>query len=318
MFSSQDVGARVSVRRAVPGGQRTDVIGELVAWEAGVVRVRCADGEIVEIEEASIVAGRTVPPAPPPRRPGVPHADVEEMQRIANAGWPARETSRLGEWLLRAHGGITGRANSVMAVGDPGVPLDAALEQVREWYGERGLPPLLQLPQQSGLNAPLEQRGWRELHVTIVQTAPLSATVELLRRQPERAALRCSVAARPDAAWLSLMHDLDRNDPAAHLEILTGPDVVGFATVRDGEQPVAIGRASIEGAWAGVTSVDVAPGRRREGLGKVVMRALLEWARASGARAAYLQVRAKNEPALALYRQIGFVPHHAYCYRAAE
>ena len=52
------------------------------------------------------------------------------MQRICWAGWPARETELLGDWALRAHAGITGRANSAMAVGDPGRPVAEALDAV--------------------------------------------------------------------------------------------------------------------------------------------------------------------------------------------
>lgn len=328
MLSPQDVGARVSVRRALSMGRQTDVIGQLESWERGLLHVRRSDGEIVEIEESTVVAGRTIPPAPPRRPPGVPHVTVEEMQRIANAGWPARDTEALGDWLLRAHGGITGRANSVMVVGDPGLPLDDALRRVDEWYAERGLPALLQVPHHSAVNAELEhrgwhaqleRRGWHEVHVTIVQTAAVAPTIEALRDRTESVGARqlhSSVDARPNDRWLSLMHDLDRENPEDHIAILTAPEVVGFATVFDGDEPVGIGRVSIEGAWAGVTSVDIAPERRRQGIGHVVMRTLLEWAAAHGARAAYLQVRAKNEPALELYRRLGFVSHHAYCYRA--
>src|SRR5438270_176346 len=49
----------------------------------------------------------------------------------------------LGEWLLRAAGGFTGRANSALAAGDPGMPLPQAVDQVCRWYAARGLPPAL-------------------------------------------------------------------------------------------------------------------------------------------------------------------------------
>ena len=315
MLNPRDVGARVSLRHRLGDGQLTDVLGDLVTWEQGRLTVRRADGTLVEVDEAAVVAGRTVPPAPPRRRPGVPHASPEEMQRIAKAGWPARETEALGDWLLRAHGGITGRANSVMAVGDPGADLAAAAARVQSWYAERGLPALLQMPVADPRNEELDHLGWREQHVTIVQTAPIGPTVDLIEPRPELAE---EVLTEPSADWQGLMHDLDRDDPQAHLAILTGPPVTGFAVVRDQGEPVAIGRVSIEGPWAGVTSVDVAAHRRREGLGLAVMRTLLGWADGQGARAAYLQVRALNEPALALYRHLGFVTHHPYCYRTPD
>jgi ribosomal protein S18 acetylase RimI-like enzyme len=149
----------------------------------------------------------------------------------------------------------------------------------------------------------------------LVQAAAVEATLAQL---PERPDLQALVQSRPNDTWLSLMHDLDRDDPESHVAILTGPQVVAFVTLLAGEEPVGIGRVSIEGRWAGVTSVDVAPQRRREGIGSAVMRSLLEWAATQGARAAYLQVRALNEPAVALYQRLGFLTHHPYCYRAPD
>ena len=314
MIGPGDVGSRVSVRHRLPSGRLTDVIGHLESWSEGRLVVRRGDGATTQVDERDVVAGRVVPPAPPARRPGVPHVSPEDMQRIANDGWPARETEPLGDWLLRAHGGITGRANSVMAVGDPRMPLPEALDQVARWYAERALPALAQLPEADPANAVMEELGWQHQHVTIVQTAPVGATLDLLLARED---LTTTVEPVPSPDWLSLMHDLDRDDPDAHVAILTGPPVVGFATVRRDGEPVAIGRVSVEGVWAGVTSVDVAEASRRQGLGRAVMRGLLAWAGDQGARAAYLQVRALNEPALALYRRLGFLAHHPYCYRRA-
>jgi len=312
MLSPRDVGARVSVRHRLSDGQLTDVVGGLESWSEGRLVVRRSDGRTVAVDESAVVAGRIVPPAPPPRRPGVPHASPTDMQQIASAGWPARETEPMGDWLLRAHGGITGRANSVMAVDDPGTDIGTALDRVQEWYDERGLPALVQVPEGDPVNAAVASRGWSQLHVTIVQTAAIRPTLDLIAHRPE---LQTDIDPTPTPEWLSLMHDLDTDDPASHVEILTGPERVGFATLRRSGEAVAIGRVSIEGPWAGITSVDVPEARRRQGLGAAVMRGLLGWADGQGARAAYLQVRALNDPALALYRQLGFLTHHPYCYR---
>jgi ribosomal protein S18 acetylase RimI-like enzyme len=313
MLTSHDVGRRVSVRRRVEGGL-TDVLGHLLDVADDHLDV-LSRGEVLTLASGDITAAKAVPPATPRRGWEVPVVSPEDMQRICWAGWPAGESELLGDWALRAHGGITGRANSAMAVGDPGRPLPEALGRVAAWYTERGLPPLLQLPLADPSNLVMEQDGWRRLHVTIVQVAPIE---RLLAGVPAREDLVADITPAPSADWLSLMHDLDEGDPDAHVAILTGPSRVGFVTLRRGGEPVGIGRVSIEGQWAGVTSVDVAPAARRQGIGSAVMGELLRWARAQGATSSYLQVRAANPGALRLYDALGYATHHPYCYRSSS
>jgi ribosomal protein S18 acetylase RimI-like enzyme len=81
---------------------------------------------------------------------------------------------------------------------------------------------------------------------------------------------------------------------------------------------VGIGRVSVEDEWAGVTSVDVSPDARRQGIGSAVMGVLLRWAQGQGASSSYLQVRAANPGALRLYDALGYVTHHPYCYRSSS
>lgn len=311
MLTSHDVGRRVSVRRRVEGGL-TDVLGHLLDVADDHLDV-LSRGEVLTLATADITAAKAVPPATPRRGWDVPDVSPDDMQRICWAGWPARDSERLGDWALRAHGGITGRANSAMAVGDPGRPLPDSLRRVAAWYSERGLPPLLQLPLADPANLVMEQEGWRRLHVTIVQVAPID---RVLAGVPARDELVADVTPEPSADWLSLMHDLDEGDPDAHVAILTGPARVGFTTLRRAGEPVGIGRVSVEGEWAGVTSVDVPPGARRQGIGSAVMGELLRWAQARGATSSYLQVRAANPDALRLYEALGYATHHPYCYRA--
>ena len=73
-ITPDDVGQRVSVRAWLEdaaerdeGPRHTDVLGELVAWEDGWLSIRRRDGEVVQVDEALLVAGKVIPP-PPPRR----------------------------------------------------------------------------------------------------------------------------------------------------------------------------------------------------------------------------------------------------------
>jgi hypothetical protein len=64
----EDVGSRVSVRRWLDP-QRTkagDVLGQLLAYTSGVLRIDGRDG-VVEVHEDDVLASRTVPPPPAPR-----------------------------------------------------------------------------------------------------------------------------------------------------------------------------------------------------------------------------------------------------------
>ena len=67
-----DVGQRVVIRwrpGADDSGPMTDVLGILEEYGAESFTVRNRDGQRVVIPRARAVAGKVVPPAPPPRRP---------------------------------------------------------------------------------------------------------------------------------------------------------------------------------------------------------------------------------------------------------
>ncbi|HWH31659.1 MAG TPA: hypothetical protein VNU01_03205 [Egibacteraceae bacterium] len=59
-----DTGSRVSVRRRIPHEQgqpsMTDVVGVLESWSDGVLRIRTKRGELVDVDEPSLVAGRII------------------------------------------------------------------------------------------------------------------------------------------------------------------------------------------------------------------------------------------------------------------
>ncbi|GAA1424519.1 GNAT family N-acetyltransferase [Streptomyces thermospinosisporus] len=313
-ITAADVGKRVSVRSLIehgPSGVKfTDTVGVLTSWDHGVLRITRKNGESVHIVETALVAGKVVPSAPARRRG--PAASYEELARAAARAWRPVESERLGEWELRAAAGFTRRANSVLPLGDPGMPLDAALEAVRRWYAERGLPAYVQTATgaegtQELLCAELEQRGWVREVTAEVWVAALAPVADA-EAEPSGVVL----SREADEAWLARYRRKGVSEVA--LRVLTGGPSVWFATVPgdDGAPPAAIGRCVVDGRWAGFAAVEVDPDRRRQGLATEVMAALARQALAEGASAAWLQVEEDNEAARAMYERMGFAAHHAY------
>ncbi|MFD9005878.1 GNAT family N-acetyltransferase [Streptomyces sp. NPDC059582] len=313
-ITAADVGKRVSVRRlgdpGDTGAKFTDTVGVLTSWDNAVLVITRKDGESVRIMESSLVAGKVVPAAPARRRG--PAASYEELAQISGRAWRPVESTRLGEWELRAAAGFTRRANSVLPLGEPGLPLDEALTEVRRWYGERGLPAYVQTATgaagtQEALSAELERRGWvREVsaELWIGALAPVADLGE-----PSGVVLSRSAG----AAWLARYQRKGVSDVA--LKVLGSGPSVWFATVpgeRAGDPPAAIGRCVVDGRWAGFAAVEVDAALRRRGLATAVMAALARQALDEGASAAWLQVETDNTGARTLYARLGFAPHHAY------
>ena len=78
---------------------------------------------------------------------------VATLERLAARSWRGLEEAAYGEWLLRAGGGFTGRANSVLVLGDPPDALPDAVAHVTRWYAERGLTARAQVPMPGGESA---------------------------------------------------------------------------------------------------------------------------------------------------------------------
>ncbi|MFJ6849756.1 GNAT family N-acetyltransferase [Streptomyces sp. NPDC091271] len=311
-----DVGKRVSLRRAAgvrgEGAKFTDTVGVLTSWDGGVLSVTTKNGESIRIAESTLVAGKVVPPAPARRRG--PAASFGELARATARAWEPVESELLGDWRLRAAGGFTRRANSVLPLGDPGLPIGEALGRVRRWYGERGLPAYVQTATgaegtQETLCADLEEHGWRREVTAEVRIAALAPVGDL---DADISAVR--MAREPDEAWLSRYQRFETPGPHV-LEVLGSGPSVWFASV-PGEGPAgvpaAIGRCVVDGRWAGFMAVEVGPEHRRRGLATAVMTALARTALDEGASAAWLQVEADNEGARALYDGMGFATHHSY------
>ncbi|MGY2127542.1 GNAT family N-acetyltransferase [Blastococcus sp. SYSU DS0617] len=237
--------------------------------------------------------------------------DVRTLEEVAARTWRGLEEERHGDWLLRAGGGFSGRANSVLVVGQAPEPLADAVDSVSRWYTDRGLPPRAQLPGPAGAaDAAFAAAGWTRGEDVLVLTAPL----------PDRPApdVPVEVSPAPDDAWLSGYRYRGAALPPQARAVLTRAEGPMFASVRPAPAPAppaAVARGAVADGWLVITAVTVAEQFRRRGLARAVMAALAAAGRERGAHSCLLQVSDDNEPALALYARLGFTEHHRYHYR---
>ncbi|WP_326955877.1 GNAT family N-acetyltransferase [Amycolatopsis sp. NBC_01286] len=233
--------------------------------------------------------------------------------------WPPLAEAQLGEWVLRWAGGFTGRANSVLAVGDAGRPVREALDAVCDFAHDRGIPPMAQVVRDSPNEHAIVAEGWVEAkghrrgHEVVVLTAPLAQERHFhVKVPPPGGHFHVKVTDEPSDAWWELTLGPGEDSPAAR-QVLTGGKVgYGVATL-DGVTAGVVRGALVDG-WLHVGRLEVAPAFRRRGLASALMGAVGAWGLEHGADRAVLQVAEGNEGALALYAGLGYAPHHRYRY----
>jgi N-acetylglutamate synthase len=288
------VGQRVVVRRLLRGETgpsggpaMTDVLGVCTFWGDGVCVVEPEDAPPVRIPLADIVSGKPVPP-----RPSVRHrVSSYDAELHVLSLWPDVETRPLGGWLLRAappyDGRVRRRANSALAMGDPGMPLTEAVPVIRAFYAERDRPALVQVEVGSTEEADVVAAGWapvpgKDNHFMIASVA------QVLRRAPP--------LPEEGAVCTTVRSDAPSGKQPVRAEVEIGDR--------------ARGRAALDGDWVGIHTVEVHPDHRRRRLATRVIVELIDWAAGLGVTTAWLHVETHNAGAIALYEGLGFRTHH--------
>ncbi len=242
---------------------------------------------------------------------------IPEIERAAWRAWPAARTASLCGWRLRAGPTATRRENSVQAMDFTGeLALADAIRSAEAWYGALGKRACFQINASSlpaGLDRSLEARGYGSEGRSAVLIRPL----DRLPPEPRNVVLE----GRPRALVMQAIADpLWQGAERAARAALFGRirPTLAFAVRTAGGEAVAGGLCVVDGKLAGIAAMRTATTARRQGHGRAVLDRLLVWAGRMGARKAWLQVEAENEPAAALYQSAGFRPLYGYHYRVAR
>ena len=305
-----DVGRRVRIeaQEGLLRG-RTEVEGVLYRWSGGhkkgILRVRTRSGEEFGVRSADVRTARVQPP----------EVSAYDMQRLAQQGWPPLHTDMMGEWELRCSNGATDRANSVRVVGPPGRNMKSMTSMISDWYAERDVRPLLQVPQPCGSSDELTAAGWRQNRAGRLMTSSVARLMSETAGAAERTDLDIEVRDSPNPEWLSLFA-IRNSQTAAELDhVMEAVAPAAFVFCRDSEgELLGIGRATLQDTWCGATTLDTVPQSRRRGIATTVIASMAQWAGKMGARDWYLQVFNDNAAGRALWERFGFTTHHRYDY----
>ena len=70
------------------------------------------------------------------------YATISKIELLAAKSWPAREEENISGWILRAHDGVTARANSVLPYTNRSeIELSSLVKTAIEFYHTRDFPP---------------------------------------------------------------------------------------------------------------------------------------------------------------------------------
>jgi N-acetylglutamate synthase len=309
------LGRRVVARRVInttAGHYRyTDVVGVLVGVVGSTLVIRRQSGDEVLVPAADLHRLHAVEPST---------AQILALEEVASLGWLPPDCAWLGRWLLRAADGFTGRGNSVLPLGDPGLPLDTALSRIGTWYTLRGLTPRFQvpLPAREPLDAALAARGWYATNPSLVLAADLEAPVAIAAELAGDGLPEVRLEREPRPEWLAAYHYRGGDYlPEIAVTLMNAAQRPVFASIERDGAIIAIGRAVADDGWIGLTALEVDPAHRRQGLAVAIVQALAVWGRGQSADRIWLQVATQNESAITLYRRLGFTVHHRYHYRSA-
>nr|WP_203336112.1 GNAT family N-acetyltransferase [Nocardioides sp. DJM-14] len=258
-----------------------DVLGVCQAWGPEAAVIAREGGSTVTVPIADIVSGKPVPPRPSVRLRMSP---LEAQQRSL-VMWPHVDTEQLGDWVLRSsESDPVRRANSALAMGDPGISFTRAVQRVLDYYRDRDKRPLVMVEADSEVCKRFTDAGWELDRPHEPDTWFQVASISRARRA-------VSGIRTIEVEMVADDHRLE---------------------ARVGDE--ALIRAAYDRDWLGLHALNVEPSRRRQGLALNLLSAMLDWGAERGATTAYLQVLADNESALELYERLGFSTHHAYRY----
>jgi GNAT superfamily N-acetyltransferase len=245
--------------------------------------------------------------------------DITELEYLASRCWPAKEIEMYGGWIIHWNDGITWRANSVLPIGSIGdIQLEKAIEYIISFYEERETPAAFKITEASrpeDIDETLADMGFEKRMITYCQTVSIDELSCIFPKVP------VDIFKVNDDSIDALMFESGYDNPTIDarrgiINRIKGEKVIARVMI-DG-RIAGVGLGVAQDSWLGLFSIRTLPNYRRQGVAWSISCALGMWGEDLGVKRAFLQVEAKNKPALFLYESMGFETMYTYWYRILD
>lgn len=238
---------------------------------------------------------------------------IVSLEEVGLNGLPALRTQYYDGWVLRLANGYSRRANSVTPLYHSTMPLERKLAHCESIFEAAALPCIFKMTNASqplDLDRHLKIVGYERDADTVVQTRLIDAGFAM----PSEVELH----EEPIDEWFDTWERLSprtEHSPILRTLLRSAPPSGVYALARRNGEAVGCARAACSGHLLGLFDLLVAPEHRGKGWGTKLVAARMSWGYERGARLAYLQVMAHNEPARGLQHKLGFEDVYTYWYR---
>ena len=242
-------------------------------------------------------------------------AQVRRLEAVSFRSFPANSTHYDGTWAIRLTAGHPAkRLNSVNPL-DPSdhAYIEARIELARKKFEQFGRPLVFR---QSPLVPPeleetLDKMGWERFDESSVMLLNLEYFNPNEFGEP--------VLEHDVGKWVDgfiKLSDEELSSKPGLVEVISSiQPKSGMFINFSGDHEIAALRCVQDNDLAGVFDVVTGKNYLRQGRSKALLGSALRWAKAQGAKVAWLQVVSNNEAAIRLYESFGFEEFYRYSYR---
>ncbi|HHB83344.1 MAG TPA: GNAT family N-acetyltransferase [Devosia sp.] len=250
--------------------------------------------------------------------------DFSYIGKIENgllANRPSLESVYEGAWVWRFANGFTRRANSLQSLDrDDDAGFEKRLDIHWQRSRQRGIEPVFRVTPLTPpkvieflLGEGFERQGNTRVMVRDANIADKAA------QQTELQDLAIVAHRVSDPLWqkqILVLENIGEKDADTFIQMLEKlpQSAVGLSLVQRDGGVIGVAYASCHNGIGSVFALEVVPGQRGKGFGRLLMNYMHGWLKDNGARQLALQVVVENSVALRLYQSFGYEEKYRYYY----
>jgi N-acetylglutamate synthase len=261
--------------------------------------------------------------------------DIKTIEDLSLNAWPSHQMELYDGWILRFSHFYTHRTNSVEQFGTSSLTWREKIPHCEAVYQRWGTPAIFKISPlvSKDFDYILENRNYEIQHTTNVMVlnledavldAPTDSVIISQSIQREWIDSHSVIISQSiQREWIDSLLALNGTTNAIHKAIVpTMYNAIAKETICVSIQSqgliIGTGLGILDRDYVGVYAIHVREDYRKKGLARSLCTSILKQGIKKGAKKAYLQVVAGNDPAFLLYQSLGFQSLYSYWFRVSN